>query len=231
MPAVHDAGLFARGFRVWTKWIARRRLRTLDRVDIAGLDHLREALAKGSVVAAANHVCWWDALVILALSDRLNTDFHVIVDQPSLTRYPFFQAAGAIGVDRSSGAASRRGLREALELLERPHTLLWVFPQGRYRPEHLRPMELEGGVQFLARRSGSALVPVSISYPFLQERVPAAFITAGAPVSGGMDALEASLVAGLEEGYARAEQQRFAVVAGPDLAARALGWLVGARND
>ena len=86
---------------------------------------------------------------------------------------------------------------------------------------------LEGGAEFVSRRAKALLVPVSISYPFLQAEVPAVFVTVGAPV-GAAGSLEASLIAGLEAGDARAEAQRFGVIAQPDCAARCLTWVVGA---
>ncbi len=214
----------AAAFRRWTAGIARRRLATRDEVDIDGLEHLAAALREGPVVAAPNHVCWWDALVILHLSDRLGVDMHVVVDQDSLERYPFFRAAGCIGVDRSSPMAARHGLARARRLLE-AGALVWVFPQGRYRPSHARPLGLEGGAAWLAARSGAALVPVGLCYPFLQGSTPAAFVTVGPPVAP--EALEAGLVAAIDAGEARAEVRRFAVMPRPDLASRLLGWLVG----
>lgn len=226
-----DESLAQRLFRRWTFWIARRRLRGLDRVNIRGLERLEEALARGPVVAAPNHVCWWDALIILHLADRLGVDFHVMIDQPSLDRYAFFRAAGGIGVDRSSPTAARHGLAKALALLERPATVLWVFPQGRYRPSHLRPLELEGGAAYLARRSGASLVPVGLSYPFLQQAEPAAYVTVGDAVTPDVEALEAGLVQAIEAGEARADVDRFALVAAPDLASRLLGWLLGGVGD
>jgi len=220
-----------RAFRRWTLWIARRRLRGLDRVDIHGLEHLEEALSRGPVVAAPNHVCWWDALVVLHLCERLGVDFRVMVDQPSLDRFAFLRAAGAIGVDRSSPMATRHGLAKARSLLEHPSTLLWVFPQGRYRPSHQRPLELEGGAAYLAGRSGASLVPVGLCYPFLQEAQPAAFVTVGPAVSPNVEALEAGLVQAIDAGEARAEADRYALVAAPDLASRMLGWLFGGVGD
>jgi len=228
LPGMHvsDESLVQRGFRRWTAWIARRRLRQLDRVDVHGLEHLREALAAGPVVAAPNHVCWWDAIVVLHLADQLGVDFHVMIDQPSLDRYAFFRAAGGIGVDRSSPLAARHGLARAQELLSGP-SLLWVFPQGRYRPSHERPLGLEGGACWLAARTGAALVPVGLSYPFLQAPEPAAFVTVAEPVAPELDALEGALVEAIDAGEARADAARFAIQQVPDLPSRMLGWVMG----
>jgi len=220
-------GVVERLLRRWSFWIARRRLRQLDRLDVDGLEHLRAALAVGPVIAAANHVCWWDAMVALALTERAGVDFCVLMDEQNLREFTFFRRIGAIGVDRHGRFGARAGLRRAQAALSGPGRLLWVFPQGEYRSPAARPLGLEGGVVWLARASGAALVPVSLLYPFLQSPAPAAFVTVGAPVEAQTAALESALIEGLDAGEERAKRQRFQVVARPSIGARALGWIFG----
>ena len=177
------------------------------------------------MVAAPNHVCWWDALVLLHLTWQLGVDFHVLIDQPSLDRFGFFGAAGGIGLDRSSPMAARHGLMRARRVLSQPGSLLWVFPQGRYRPSHERPLVLEGGAAYLARRAGATLMPVGLSYPFLQSEAPACFVTIAPPVPPDTEGLAQELAAAIDAGEARADRARTTLQPTTDLASRILGWL------
>ena len=210
------------GFGRFMLWDARRRLRALDRVVVDGLEHLSDAAVAGPVIAAANHVCWWDAPIVLDLSARVGVLPQFIADVDSVRRYPFFRRLGAIPVDRSSALAARRGLRDAAERLSGPGKVLWVFPQGKYCPTE-PPFDIEGGFAWLAKRTAAVVVPVTLCYPFLQSQMPAAYVAVGAPIAADVGDLEAAWGQLLAASRARAERDRFAVIPEPGWAARWLG--------
>lgn len=171
---------------------ARRRLsRAMDGVWVHGLQQARAAVARGPVLLCATHAAWWDAFVICAADEALGADGYALMDDAQLRRFPFFGAIGAIGIDRSSPAAMRRGLRAAQEILSERRAL-WLFPQGRHRPTHLRPLGLGRGHELLAR--GVTVLPVALTYAFREAPQPSAVLSFEAP---GAD-VEAGLVAGLE---------------------------------
>lgn len=183
--------------RAWARW---RLPRALDGVWVDGLERARSACAAGPVVFCATHVGFWDGLVLLPVDEALGTDSYALMDAAQLARLPFFSAIGAVPLDRTSSATMRRGLLAAAALLDRPGRALWVFPQGRHRPPHLRPLGLGRGHALLARRTGATVVPVALSYGFRASPSPAAVLSFGQPLvrADDVDELEAALVDGLD---------------------------------
>jgi 1-acyl-sn-glycerol-3-phosphate acyltransferase len=169
--------------------------RELDGLMVDGLERTRLEAARRPVILAANHVAWWDPFLLVTLDEALGTEGHALMDAANLDRLRFFSRIGCVPID---AANPRPGLRDAARLLDRPGRTLWIFPQGRLRPAHLRPLDFRGGVQLLARQAPqAAVVPVGVQYAFGEGRYPAAYAAFGAP-------LEASAV-GARDGLGRLE--------------------------
>lgn len=171
--------------RIYARW---RIGKELDGLHVEGLDRALAAMANGPVVFAANHVGWWDGLLIMVLDGALDAHARTVVDAATVARLPFLRAMGFVGL---RGAALSRVRR----FLDRPGRTVWIFPQGRHRPAHLRPLGFHPGAGFLARR-GALLVPVSIQYVFRDHSSPTACIYFGEPVNA--DELETAVSAGLD---------------------------------
>lgn len=128
------------------------------------------------VVAAANHSNWWDGFVIFLLGRVLPSRvFYLAQEERHLARYHFFSRIGAFGLNLAS---PRAGLREALRLLASAQNVVWMFPQGALLPAW-HPLEIKGGANFLARRSGASLLPVALRYEWLQESRPSIVVNFG----------------------------------------------------
>ncbi|MCH2110572.1 MAG: glycosyltransferase family 2 protein, partial [Polyangiaceae bacterium] len=80
--------------REWTvafQWLARRQLRSrFSSLSIFGLEEARGALSQEGLVLASNHVCYWDALVMLVLEKELGGRAHALMDAQQLAEAPFF---------------------------------------------------------------------------------------------------------------------------------------------
>lgn len=184
--------------------VARRRIaRRLDGLWVAGLDEARAAVAAGPVLFAANHVAWWDALLLLPLDQALGSLGWALMDARNLRKLPFFGWIGALPLDRSSPERSRECLESSAALLDRPGRAVWIFPQGRQRPSHLRPLDLKPGLQMMYDRNPVTIIAVSIEYVFMEKSRPAAVVrfSPRLSVSGGqaVAAVEAALLAGLAD--------------------------------
>lgn len=181
--------------RVARRYTRRRISHRLDGLWVSGLDEARAALAGRPLIFAANHVAWWDALLLLPLDEALGGLGWAVMDARNLRRLPFLGWVGALPLDRSSPERSRGCLQACAALLDRPGRALWIFPQGRQRPAHLRPLDLRPGVQTLHATSGVDLVAVSIDYVFLERPRPAAIVRFCPPISGADTPQEALLPA------------------------------------
>jgi 1-acyl-sn-glycerol-3-phosphate acyltransferase len=222
---------FRWGFGRYVRW---RLARGLDGVWVRNLELARTAVRGGPVVFAATHVSWWDAMVLFALDDALGNTTRAWMDAANLRRHPYFGPLGALPLDASGPGALRRSLREAAAWLTGPQRALWVFPQGRYVPQWLRPLELERGTAVLARQARATVVPVAFAYGFGEGPTPRAVVSFGPPVDPEH----------LEEGLLRelAATDRFLAAPNTDFellvagagsgeersfAARALAWATG----
>ena len=175
---------------------ARRRIsHGLDGLWVAGLDEARAALSGRPLIFAANHVAWWDPLLLLVLDEALGGLGWAVMDADNLRKLPFLGWVGALPLDRSSPDSSRQCLQSCAALLDRPGRGLWIFPQGRQRPAHLRPLDLKGGLAVLHAHNPVDLIAVSIDYVFLETDHPAAMIQFSAPIPAASDAGPELLVA------------------------------------
>lgn len=185
--------------RLARRYAARRLARGLDGLHVAGLEAARAEAARRPLILAANHVGWWDTFVLVALDGAMGTDAYALMDADGIRRLPFFARLGALPMERG-GTASRAALREAASLLDRPRRTMWIFPQGRHRAPHLRPLAFARGVELLARLApDAAVVPVALQYVWRDAPAPAAYAHLGAALETGADvaALEAAVAAGL----------------------------------
>ena len=184
--------------------LVRARLRSgLDGVAVWGLDDARALLATSPVIFAANHVSWWDGLLLFALDEALGAASHVLMDEQNLARLPFFLWTGALPLDRTSPRRAYHGLVRAAAVLQQKRDALWVFPQGRHRPAHVRPLDLGRGVELLWRRSGVPVVSVAIQYVFVEQDRPRAVVALGPALPAAPPAFLHALEAGIGRGLAR----------------------------
>lgn len=184
------------------RYVRRRFAREFDGVHVEGLEQARAIVAREPIILAATHVAWWDALLAIQMATLLESESYCLMDADNLSRLPFFAWVGAVPLDRSSPKRALTDMKRAAKLLDRPGRALWIFPQGRQRPSHLRPLDLQPGVRWLTKVSGARVLPMSLTYAFRQSPEPAVLASFSAPISADatdlLPQLEARLVGGLE---------------------------------
>ncbi len=173
-------------FLAFARAYARRRVaRRLDGLWVSGLDDARTVLAGRPLIFAANHVSWWDVMLLLILDEALGGVGWAVMDAENLRKLPFFGWVGALPLDRSSPESGRQCLESTAALLDRPGRSVWIFPQGRQRPAHLRPLDLKPGLRIMHACNPIDVVAVSVDYVFLERDRPAAIVRFSAPMPGG----------------------------------------------
>lgn len=193
----------ARKARLFSAWFARdaeRRIsRSFEAVQVRGLSELEGALARGPVLVVSNHTSWWDALVVLVLTQRvLRADAYAMMDAANLVKLPFFAKVGAFGVDLTDAADGARAIRHSAKLLSSPGRLVWIFSQGRERPITARPLGFSAGSAQIARVASRAeVVPIALRYEMGGTERPTLYVSIGAPLPR---------VAGVEEARATQEE-------------------------
>lgn len=119
-----------------------------------GIHNLPE---KGPVIIASNHVSNWDP-VIVGISFKRPIYFMAKAELFSNKILGnVLKALHAFPVKR--GQADRKALRYALEILEQGK-VLGIFPEGA-RKKVVPDAQVQGGVAFIALKSGAPVVPVA----------------------------------------------------------------------
>jgi 1-acyl-sn-glycerol-3-phosphate acyltransferase len=165
---------------------ARRAIaRRFDGLFVDGLDEARRVVGARPVLFCANHVSWWDAFVLVLLDEALGADGYALMDETNLARLPFFRAVGALPLAVDGGAGARRQLDDAVRTLDRPGRALWIFPQGRQRGAHRRPLGFKPGLRLIATRAqrhGAVIVPVALAFPWRKAPAPSIVVRFGDPL-------------------------------------------------
>lgn len=185
------------------RYVKRSLSRNFDGLYLEGLERVRLFLQTEPLIIAAMHVAYWDALVTVRVEGQLAAESHCLMDAENLGRYPFFGWLGAIPLQRASIKRALVDMRAAASLLDRPGRSLWIFPQGRQRPAHLRPFGAEPGVAWLSRAAHARVVPLAISYVYREAPVPAIFASFGAPLAPGDAAMLRELEGAWDAGLRR----------------------------
>ncbi len=132
----------------------------------------------------ASHVSWWDGYMAFFLCDeRWRIEGYLMMEEPQLARYRFFQRCGCFSVDRHDPREGMRSVAYAASLLRpAPGRALWIFPQGAIAPVDRRPLQTYAGAAYVARRCGPVrCVPVALRFEFFGEQRPEALIRLGPP--------------------------------------------------
>lgn len=128
----------------------------------------------------ANHTSFWDGFAAHALSRAHQRDGYALMEEHNLARYPFLRRIGAFSIRRGEARSARESLKYAAKLLARPRALVCVFPQGTLAPRATPPLQLERGVELLARMTGVRCVPVAMHFGFFEHEYPDVVLHVGA---------------------------------------------------
>jgi hypothetical protein len=131
----------------------------------------------------ANHTNWWDGFIACLIAARLRLHFHILMEAQHLERYRLFRWVGALPMRRDSPPQAYRDLERASQVLHRPATGLWIFPQGSRRPpeEPITGTERGAAQVVLGVDRPVTIQPVGFRYRYRGEQIPEAFAWLGAP--------------------------------------------------
>jgi len=151
------------GTAFWGRWFERDVRRMFSVVKVAG-DQVLEPWTRGGrtmepLILCCTHASWWDAPVTIALSIRhFEFDGRGMMEYRQLRRYPFFRSVGMFSVVREHPRSALRSISYAAGELSGTSRVLWMFPQGRLIPQHVRPIIAEPGIALLVKKLGSVKV-------------------------------------------------------------------------
>jgi 1-acyl-sn-glycerol-3-phosphate acyltransferase len=167
-------------FAIYLHWYVGRHFRAI-RVANAG----RFPKVTGPLIAYTNHASWWDPLALILFSRYFlpTSDHYGPMDATALKQYGFFRKLGLFPIEPETSRGAAQFLRAAKEILSRPHSVLWVTPEGRFTDMRTRPVAFRTGLAALVARLGACtLVPMAAEYTFWDERLPEILICCGQPI-------------------------------------------------
>lgn len=132
----------------------------------------------GGLLVYANHPGFWDGFVAHRLGQAAGWDAYAMMDEQNLARYRFLSRIGAFSVRRGDATSASQSLRYARQLLKRPRSAVFVFPEGELRPG-TQPGALLRGVEVLARLCRARCVPVAIRYTIFEHELPDVLVEVG----------------------------------------------------
>ncbi len=149
-----------------------------------GLSELRKQLNEcvSGFLFVANHSSWWDFFMAHWLNSSIPIDGYGMTDHSNMIKFRFFQRIGAYSVDRTNPSSIRASIDYTAMLLQKPRSGVWLFPQGKIVSNDVRPLEFQGGLRLLLRRTGRLLiVPTALRFEYWQEEHPVACVRFGTP--------------------------------------------------
>lgn len=164
------------------RWRKLRRGQQLVGIDVAGLHHVRDAVAAGKgVLIVPNHSAHYDSEALYVAADRISQPLYMMTAWQVFamsTRFEcwFMQRMGCFSINRES--TDRQAFRQALNVLTDEPQPLVIFPEGDiyHVSDRVTPFR-EGAaaiVQTAARRGKRPVVviPCGIKFRYVDDPTP-----------------------------------------------------------
>ena len=99
-----------------------------------------------SILLIANHFSYWDSLILYVVCYKLlKKKFYVMVQEGTTAPLHFLKYGGAFSVRKDSKGVIE-SLSYAAELLNAPHNLVLIFPQGKLYSNFVNDVHFEKGI-------------------------------------------------------------------------------------
>ena len=161
-------------------WLAARYIDWRLRRDFRGV-WVRGELPKSddSLILYGNHPGWWDGFALHHLCVSTNRDGYCLMEEQHLARHRFLTRLGAFSIRRGDPRSALESLGVARRILQRPRSVVIVFPEGVLTPHARPPLRLERGVELLAKRAKATCVPIGLRYAFFEDERPDLLVEIG----------------------------------------------------
>ncbi|MGW4895778.1 lysophospholipid acyltransferase family protein [Kitasatospora sp. NPDC004240] len=148
-----------------TRLVLKPLARAIWRPDIQGLENVPR---KGGVILASNHLSFIDSVVIPLTAPRrvhflAKAEYFTGTGFKGRLSRGFFEAIGAVPVERGTYRSAQASLESALEILEADKAF-GIYPEGT-RSLDGRLYRGKTGVAWLALTAGVPVVPVALEGP------------------------------------------------------------------
>ncbi|MFA5245409.1 MAG: 1-acyl-sn-glycerol-3-phosphate acyltransferase, partial [Pedobacter sp.] len=106
-----------------------------------------------SVLLLANHFSWWDGFLMFHINKLyFGKKFHVMISEANYRTVWFLKYLGGFPV-KTNSRSMIQSLEFAGKLLDDPHNLVLIFPQGKLYSGHVDEVKFEKGLMNLINSS------------------------------------------------------------------------------
>lgn len=155
--AAKESRLFIRIFRVYVKMLFKRRFKYV------WLQQDYKPSKTSRTVYFLNHNSWWDGLIPLMLNEyQFKQQARALMEDKQMREYPFFKRIGAFSISLEDPRKAITSLRYAVKSMQRPHSCLFFYPEGKIQPVGSE-LNFKKGIGWLqAKLNEVDFVPVGI---------------------------------------------------------------------
>ncbi|MEI8377473.1 MAG: lysophospholipid acyltransferase family protein [bacterium] len=167
------------------------------------------------VIIYAPHICWWDGILAYFLCRQIfGLDMRFMVEELHLL--PMMRKFGAFSIDKKSPKSILKSLNFAVNHLNSPQKVFYIYPQGIIRPQDYSPIEFGSGITYIASNlAGVNLIPLCIRYCFLRNTSPEILVEVKKPMLVDKVENRNEMTAHLEKHFEEAlENQRLEIADG-----------------
>ncbi|CAN5784763.1 1-acyl-sn-glycerol-3-phosphate acyltransferase [soil metagenome] len=132
------------------------------------------AAPAGGAVVVANHGSWWDGYLLWLMVRRARRPLGILIDAPTLERFPFFRQLGGLAPAEARAAARRA----------RTGAWVVVFPEGEIVPSGTIG-SFAPGARAISRWADVPIIPVAIRVVLRARQRPEAYLRIGEPLGAG----------------------------------------------
>lgn len=169
---------FEKLFSIYNRNLLKRRFNSLR---VSNLEEFKSIDKNFPSIIYANHSGWFDGLVLHLITQKLNLDFFIMMEEKQLKDLPLFRKLGAFSVVREKPREAVESINYAAKILnEGNERVLCIFPQGEILPNDTRPIKFYNGISRIIEKTKVCnVIPAAIRYEFLGNFKPEIFVSFG----------------------------------------------------
>lgn len=169
---------FEKLFSIYNRNLLKRRFNSLQ---VSNLEEFKSIDKNFPSIIYANHSGWFDGLVLHLITQKLNLDFFIMMEEKQLKDLPLFRKLGAFSVVREKPREAVESINYAAKILnEGNERVLCIFPQGEILPNDTRPIKFYNGISRIIEKTKVCnVIPAAIRYEFLGNFKPEIFVSFG----------------------------------------------------
>ncbi len=162
-------------FDLYMRSLFRRRFKNI------WVDKGYQPSTKSKTIYYLNHTSWWDGLIPLLLNRKLfHQNARAMMEDKQMREHGLFKRIGAFSVNLENPRSAVRSLRYAVDSMKRPHSSLFIYPEGKIVPFSTDKPDFKKGLGWIASQCPDVdVLPIGIYFDHSKSDKPELFLKIG----------------------------------------------------